>query len=212
MKLRIWFLTPCAWALALGLSWCLLDTQAAAQCTPPPALHFGEAGSVRYHSGASEVALRGMVEVQVAGHIRAGELQQLNLTLSPAEGNLAASGVRKFRIRYRAGAAAQSAQLCWKDLGQTKKLVIEDLAARADFHQSQAVSHGVARVEFTFVEGGPGRLVVTYQHQRYKKAGSEQPLPPSEVICFATPLAGQRLSFVIAPDNQQLSHAGREPR
>ena len=209
MQFRPWFPVSCLSALALIVALTTLQGQAVAQCVAPPTLEFGEKARVQYHSAANEVALRGTVDALVTGRIRHSQLEKFELALTPAEDNQITHAVRRFRIQYRTQAGVPAAQLCWKDLGATKKLMIEGAPARAYFHQSKTVSHGVARVEFTFIEGGPGRLVVMYQHQRYKHGKGQQLLQVYETICFGTPLVGQRLSFTTVQGSQQLSQTGR---
>lgn len=168
---------------------------AMAQSVPRNLNFFDGTGSARYNSTGRAFVGHGTGNVD--GRIRDGQLRELHVNLDPdVDGP---NRLRAFYIYYTPSAGVTPPSLQWYDNGATKRLVISNVPAREYFRGTAVSSNGLAKVEITFVNGAPGKVVVTYQHSAYSST------PPSNItiryyngmVFSASPLAGRQLGFQI---------------
>jgi len=160
---------------------------------PPPNITFNDSSGARYKSGGRGVAFQGDLLGNVHGLIKNGELLNLTVRLDPYVNG--PNGFRLFQISYRKGNATLQPTLRWYDNGVTKKLVIRGVRASEHFSGTAIASIGSATVEITFINGGPGRLLVKYRHTVYSGTPKNPLMRFNGTVCDATPLAGHRLYF-----------------
>ena len=181
--------------LALGASVAL------AQGTPPNMdFHDYLSGNTRYNSTAG--AFLGRVTGYVHGHIRSGRLTRLSIGLDPDFDG--PNGLKKQLVYFDVDSPSHSAYAPlaqWYNVSSTtKRLVISNVRATQEFNGTSTYSLGVARVEITFVNGAPGRLVVSYTHRSYERLYGTPTLPNgvrafNGTVFSGSPVDGHRLYY-----------------
>jgi len=185
---------PVARALLLLITLSVLTSAALAQGTPPN-MDFRDSPGARYRSGGTGVVIQGTMSGHVTGMIRNGALTDFHISINPdVEGP---HRLRLLTINYRPGSNVSAPSARWYNLSNGKKLVISQAQAKEYFNGTNVYSIGYADVEITFENGGPGRLLVRYQHGVYSGRTNNQNLRVNGTICNAVPLAGFRLSYVL---------------
>jgi len=178
-----------AFALLLGLA----SGVALAQGLPPN-MTFADSANTRYTSSGTGVAFRGAVSGNVSGYIKNGAVERFDVRLDPDT-----NGPNNFRlliIDYNRSAAVLPPTARWYSLSNGKKLVITNVPAKEYFSGTGVYSKGVATVEITFENNGPGRLVVSYRHQAFSSSGT-QPRYFNGTVCDAKPQAAAKLYYTL---------------
>lgn len=190
-------------ALAIALLLGMASGVALAQGAPPN-MDFNDykaANNTRYVSTGN--AFVGGVGGYVHGYIRSGRLTRLTIGLGPDIGS-GPNGLKRQVVYYDADVASHNAYAPlaqWYNVNSsTKRLVISGVRATQEFNGTSTYSLGVAKVEITFINGAPGKLVVSYTHRSYERLYGSPTLPNgvrayNGTVFSGSPINGRRLYY-----------------
>ncbi len=177
-----------------------LSVAAFAQASPTFDFDFNDStgGTVQYHSTGHAVV--GVVTAYVRGHIRDSQVSSLSVNIGRFTG---ANKLEEFRIAYTKSPSVVAPSVRWYNVSATtKRLEIIRVPARQDFTGTAFSSRGYANVQITFVNGQPGKAVVSYTHGTYYSPYTNSTTPPAGVRAYSgtvmsgVPLNGKRLFYV----------------
>lgn len=188
LQLFVSFMMAGFTALAFSI---LSSGTAEAQSVPRNMNFYDGTGTTRYNSTGR--AFVGNVSGNIDGKIRDGSLTELHVNLYPD--NEGPNRLKSLNIYYKPSNSLIRPTLRWYNYGSSQRLVITNVPARQYFRGTAYSSQGIARVEITFINGAPGKAVVSYTHSTYSAP------PPSYVryyngtVFSGSPLSGRRLAF-----------------
>lgn len=138
----------------------------------------------------------------VHGKIRNGKLIRLSIGLAGDTGG--PNGLKKHLVYYDADSPNHSSHAPiarWYNVNaNTKRLVIRYVRATQEFNGTSTYSLGVSKVEIQFINGAPGKIVVSYTHRSYERLYGEPTVPKgvrayNGTIFSGSPVNGRRLFY-----------------
>lgn len=186
-------------ALAL-LSLCAGFTMAQ---SAPPDMDFHDYKSdnnTRYVSTGR--AFTGSAGGYVHGSIRNGKLIRLSIGLAGDSGG--PNGLKRHLVYYDADSPNHNSYAplaLWYNVNATtKRLVIRYVRATQEFNGTSTYSLGVSKVEIQFINGAPGKIVVSYTHRSYERLYGKPSVPKgvrayNGTIFSGSPVNGRRLFY-----------------
>lgn len=169
----------------------------------PPNMDFYDyiSGNTVYNSTGR--AFKGRVGGYVhGGRIRGGKLSRLAIGLDPD--NNGPNGLKRMVVFYDEDIPNHNAfapRGRWYTVNATtKRLVITNVRATQEFIGTSTYSLGAAKVEITFINGAPGKLIVSYSHREYKRLYGDPTLPRgvkryNGTVFSGSPTDGHRLQY-----------------
>ncbi len=181
----------------------MLGAMAAMAQSAPPDMDFHDYKSdnnTRYVSTGR--AFTGSAGGYVHGSIRNGKLIRLSIGLAGDSGG--PNGLKRHLVYYDADSPNHSSYAplaLWYNVNATtKRLVIRYVRATQEFNGTSTYSLGVSKVEIQFINGAPGKIVVSYTHRSYERLYGEPKVPKrvkayNGTIFSGSPVNGRRLFY-----------------
>lgn len=176
------------YGLAAAVLLALSASSVAAQGAPPD-MDFTSSGTTHFASAGG--AMRGTVVGSIFGRIRNGSVTQFSAAFDPQTDG-GTGHVTYFRMDEGGQISAR-----WYTVSGGKKLVITNAPAREWVSGFTPQSVGVATLEITFQNNGPGRAVVKDYRHLYYAGPYTPPTPILGGICDCRPQSPKKLTYTL---------------